>query len=179
MHSEAVKNESLEDEWLKSFNLSIELADYSSFADPDARSSQDKGLFKVRYAYAPVRKSSKSRQFCKDMEGLTSKKVVFRKEDITKMSFSGVNNSFGHKGQNYSLFLYKGGVNCHHFWERRIYKRKREGGKFLPNEGLENDKNVSVNNARKEGFTPVKNDAKVAKRPVDMPNNGHHPNYKG
>ena len=113
------------------------------------------------------------------MEGLTSKKVVFRKEDITKMSFSGVNNSFGHKGQNYSLFLYKGGVNCHHFWERRIYKRKREGGKFLPNEGLENDKKVSVNNARKEGFTPVKNDAKVAKRPVDMPNNGHHPNYKG
>ena len=31
---------------------------------------------------------------------------------------------------------------------------------------------ISVNKARKEGFVPKKNDAKVAKRPVDMPKKG-------
>ena len=31
---------------------------------------------------------------------------------------------------------------------------------------------ISVNKAKKEGFKPEVNDKKVAKRPVDMPNNG-------
>ena len=31
---------------------------------------------------------------------------------------------------------------------------------------------ISVNKAKKEGFTPETNDSKVAKRPVDMPNKG-------
>ena len=31
---------------------------------------------------------------------------------------------------------------------------------------------VSVNKAKKEGFTPEKNESNVAKRPTDMPNNG-------
>jgi hypothetical protein len=51
--------------------------------------------------------------------------------------------------------------------------RKREDGKFLPNEGLENDKSVSVNEARRKGFTPPVNDPNVAKRPIDMPNKGY------
>ena len=56
------------------------------------------------------------------------------------MSARGVNKSFGHKGRNYSLFKYKGGVNCYHRWERRIYKKKMKkngepyGGSF--NKGL-------------------------------------------
>ena len=32
---------------------------------------------------------------------------------------------------------------------------------------------VSVNKARKEGLTPQTNDPLVAKRPIDMPNNGY------
>jgi hypothetical protein len=59
--------------------------------------------------------------FCKKMLGANK---LYRKEDIDMMSFNGVNNKFGHNGQNYSLFKYKGGVNCHHRWERRIYKKK-------------------------------------------------------
>jgi hypothetical protein len=63
--------------------------------------------------------------------------------------------------------------NCHHYWMRKTYFRKRDSkGQFLPNKGLENDKNISVNEARREGFTPPTNDALVAKRPVDMPNQG-------
>ena len=28
------------------------------------------------------------------------------------------------KGQEYDVFLHKGGANCQHGWERRIYKKK-------------------------------------------------------
>jgi hypothetical protein len=134
---------------------------------PTKASKQDSGVYKVRYAYMPVRKSSKSRDFCKALESITERGGVFRIEDITNMSRSGVNKSHGHKGKGYNLFLYKGGVNCHHFWERRIYKEK-----------VSKDNQTSVNKARGEGFKPETNDSKVAKLPVDMPRNGHHPDWK-
>jgi hypothetical protein len=34
---------------------------------------------------------------------------------------------------------------------------------------------VSVNQSRKDGFTPETNDKNVAKRPIDMPNGGAYP----
>ena len=60
------------------------------------------------------------------MELITEKKnLVFRKEDINMMSFKGeLNKELGHKGQSYSLFKYKGGVNCQHYWEMKIYKKE-------------------------------------------------------
>ncbi len=42
----------------------------------------------------------------------------------------------------------------------------------MPKDGLNNDKTVTVNEARKDGFKPEKNDNKVAKRPRDMKNRG-------
>ena len=85
-----------------------------------------------------------------------------------------VNAGFGPEGADtYDIWLYKGGAVCHHFWMRKTYMRKRNPqGQFLPNEGLENDKEISVNKARAAGFEPPLNDPKVAKRPVDMPNKG-------
>lgn len=55
---------------------------------------------------------------------------------------------------------------------RNVYFRKQENGKFLPNDGLDNDIKVSVNKARKKGFKPEQNPSEVAKRPIDMPNQG-------
>jgi hypothetical protein len=135
-------------------------------AEPKLPSTQDSDLYKVRYAYMPVREAEDSREFCTFMEGMTSVGAVFRYEDIRQMSFKGVNKSFGHKGQNYNLFLYKGGPYCNHFWERRIYKVK-----------VDAESQISVNRARKEGFKPPTNPKEVAKLPTDMPRHGHHPNY--
>ena len=137
--------------------------------DPDERSAQDIALFKVRYQYAPIRNSANSREFCKLMEGA---KLIYRKEDILQMGNQPVNAGFGPGGADtYNIWFYKGGSYCHHFWMRKTYMRKRNPqGQFLPNEGLENDKNISVNKAREAGFTPPVNDPKVATRPVDMPN---------
>jgi hypothetical protein len=145
-------------------------------AAPNEESDQDIALFKVRYQYAPLNLTFKngipvSREFCVKM---VNSAKIYRKEDIQAMLDEAVNPGWGPRGAaNYDIWLYKGGGSCHHYWMRKTYFRKRDSkGQFLPDKGLENDKNISVNEARREGFTPPTNDALVAKRPVDMPNQG-------
>ena len=141
-------------------------------ARPNANSEQDgqneEGLnFKVRYQYAPLTASANSRDFCKKM--VVAKKI-YRKEDIQQMSQKAVNAGWGLNGAaTYDIWLYKGGGDCHHFWMRKTYMAK--GKNLKPNVG--NPKaEVSVNKAKKEGFKPQVNEAEVATRPTDMPNNG-------
>ena len=140
-------------------------------ANPNSKSDQDQGLFKVRYQYAPNLVSANTREFCRKM--LAANKI-YRQEDILSMDKKKVNAGWGPNGTDtYSIWFYKGGGSCQHFWMRKVYFRKRnKQGEFLPNDGLNNDKTVSVNEARKEGFKPEKNDNKVAKRPRDMKNRG-------
>jgi hypothetical protein len=154
IHSEAVKDSE------KGFNLA-NLAE----ANPNKDSKQDKGIFKVRYAYMPNRKSAKSRDFCKSMEMFTDKNVVFRKEDIGLMSFQGVNRKLGHKGNNYSLFKFKGGKNCQHFWELRVYKKR-----------VSPETDVDTSEALKDGFVEPINPSEVSTRTADMANGGAYPN---
>jgi hypothetical protein len=99
---------------------------------PNNASEEDNGLFKVRYVYKGA--SSPERQFCKDV---LNAKLVYRKEDIDKASGQVVQAGMGPNGTNtYNIFLYKGGVNCQHFWQRQIYLRR-------------NNKKISVNEARR------------------------------
>ena len=140
-------------------------------ARPNANSKQDgeaNGFkFKVRYQYAPLTASSDSREFCKKM---VASKKIYRKEDIEMMSKSSVNAGWGLNGtDNYDIFLYKGGGDCHHFWMRKTYKSKRKGGTA---DAKNPNSEISVNKAKKEGFKPEVNAKEVAKRPTDMPNNG-------
>jgi hypothetical protein len=146
-----------------------------SYADPDQKSKLDAGLYKVRYRYSTWI-SENSREFCREMVRLSKGGIVWRYEDIQEMSTAGVNGQFAEQGKTtYNIFRYKGGVNCHHFWMRAIYKRKRQGGKFLPNDGMENEVKIAVRKAEREGFSPM--DTTVgyqdAKRPMkDFPNGG-------
>ena len=143
-------------------------------ARPNAKSKQDgenqEGVqFKVRYQYAPLKASTNSREFCKKM---VAAKKIYRKEDIISMDSVTVNYGWAKKGEQskgYSIWFYKGGGDCHHFWMRKTYKAKNPNVK--PDVGNPNAE-VSVNQAKKKGFTPEKNDKKVAQRPTDMPNNG-------
>lgn len=143
------------------------------------RSTQDAGMYKIRYRYSR-NLSGNSRPFCVQMVGLSKGGKVYRKEDINQMSFSGVNGQFAPKGRSvYSIFKYKGGAYCHHKWERLVYMRKRSGGKFLPKsktEELENDKRVSPSAARSAGVPENKLNPKdyetANTRTIDMPNRG-------
>jgi hypothetical protein len=144
-------------------------------AFPNAKSSQD-GVtaegkrYKVRYAYAPesaALQKSNSREFCKKMIAAGK---VYRKEDVLRMGGQSVNAGFGPEGAaTYSIWLYKGGARCHHFWMRKTYLAKGEG--VTPDVGNPNAE-VSVNKAKKEGVVLETNPTNVAKRPVDMPNQG-------
>jgi hypothetical protein len=111
--------------------ISLSLAKtFSSF--PNAGSEQDTDLFKVRYAYAG--NPNPEREFCSK---LMKANKVYRKEDIVLAGSKVVNAGFGANGADtYDIFLYKGGVNCKHYWERKIYLRK-------------NNKSISVNEARR------------------------------
>ena len=109
----------------------IELAkDFASFWK-DA-SEQDTTLFKVRYRYQG--NSNPQREFCSKLMGAGK---VYRKEDIDLAADKKVNPGLGPEGSDtYDVWLYKGGVNCNHYWERVIYLRK-------------GNQKVSVNQARK------------------------------
>jgi len=104
-----------------------------SFASfPNVTSEQDTMLFKIRYTYEGS--LGAERDFCQKM---VSAGRTYRKEDITLAGSKGVNKGFGPQGaDDYSIWLYKGGVNCNHFWMRKIYLRR-------------NNKQISVNEARK------------------------------
>ena len=144
-------------------------------ARPNARSKQDgtnrsdNDFYKVRYVYTNdnfLSQKGETREFCKLM---TSASKIYRKEDILQMSNRAVNPGWGPRGANtYSIWLYKGGGNCHHFWLRRIYKTSLRGAKSNVN----SSQLISYTKARSEGFTAEKNDNLVARPPKRMKNNG-------
>jgi len=169
---EVVNDPDNEDSHLKKMNFSVE--DYSN-SDSDSR--LDGGLYKVRYAYTE-NISANSRDFCVEMVNAAQKGIVFRKEDIDMMSFSGENGQFAPKGQSvYSIWKWKGGVYCHHAWRRLVYFRKRNSkGQFLPEMGLENDKQISVGEASAAGFPSDKlfpsGWSTASTAPIDTPSRG-------
>jgi hypothetical protein len=141
------------------------------YATPNRESDQDKEIdgfyFKVRYKY--VGNESPERDFCKAMMRASK---VYRKEDITRLSSQGVNRKHGHKGQPYDIFLYKGGVSCHHKWIRQTYVSTSKNASI----GSAKTSQISTNKGEKFGYR-VRNPKEVAMMPKDMPNNGHHPDY--
>ena len=165
-------NQSIED-WVNS-KIKKKLSRIQKFADfikskPNGESKLDKSFYKIRYTYQERKSSANSRDFCKTMMGRTSKGVVYRKEDIDNASFQGVNNDFGHKGQNYSLFKFKGGIYCGHYWQEELYRMKSETEKYISR-----GKDVDSIPNKYEPKGKQYQDAKEA--PIDMPNRGAYPN---
>ena len=153
-----------------------------AYDNPNKKSDDDKGVYKIRYRYGPDFVSNNSREFCSTMVQEAKSGVIFRREDIIQMGDAGVNGQFAPSGQSsYSIWKYKGGVNCHHRWERLTFRRKQVKGKFLPKQpnetgesrDLDNYNEVSNKSADNAGvpFSPSGwNTAKT--RPIDMPNKG-------
>ena len=166
------KNSDVE-EWANS-KIKKKLSRIQKFADfikskPNEESKLDKSFYKIRYTYQERVSSANSRDFCKTMMGRTSKGVVYRKEDIDNASFQGVNNNFGHKGQNYSLFKFKGGIYCGHFWQEELYRMKSETEKYI-SKGKEVD---TIPNSYQPKGSEYKD---AAEAPIDMKNRGAYPN---
>lgn len=90
------------------------------------------------------------------------------------MSARGVNKEFAAKGESrYDIFLYAGGVNCYHRWERRVYKKKeQENGELYGGNPMQNIKEISVSQAQREGARLIQNPRDVAIAEIDKPNKG-------
>lgn len=134
-------------------------------SSPRNKSEQDTSLFKIRYKYVGET-GDKSRKFCKDM---IKANKVYRYEDLQGDLPN--NPGFGPNGaKSYSIWLYKGGPNCHHSWLRQVYLRK-------------NNQRISVGKARRmitdlpiADRDPARyetNPIEVATPPFQMPNQGY------
>ena len=168
------ENKSIE-EWASS-KIKEKLSIIKKFADvikskPNGFSYLDKSFYKVRYKYAAKYSSGNSRKFCKDMMSRSSRGVVYRIEDIDKASREGVNKSFGHKGQSYDIFRFKGGKQCGHVFQEQLYRLKNKtekGAKYIS----KYDETDSIPRSYKP--KPLGNkDSKIA--PKDMQDGGAYP----
>ena len=160
-------------------NEKIELAS-TGRANPNARSDQDglnkskTAFYKVRYIYAKdefLSQRGETREFCKLM---TRARKVYRKKDIINMGSRPVNRGWGPRGAaTYSIWLYKGGGNCHHYWLRQIYKSPvADDDAVYYKDNITSDTLIGYTKAISEGFTAKRNDKLVAKPPKRMKNNG-------
>ena len=141
-------------------------------AFPNAKSSQDDVIdgikFITRYVYNGKGggNSGKSREFCDNMQEADK---IYRKEDIIRMSGQSVNPGFGIDGANtYSIWLWKGGGNCYHYWERQIYRTSLRNAKA----DIKSSQIIDEVKAKSEGFTVKRNSGLVKKAPKTMKNNG-------
>lgn len=133
-------------------------------ARPNAKSAQDGEDYIVRYKY--VGNPTPQREFCKKMMQANK---VYRKEDIIQMGNKVVNKGWGAYGADkYSIWLYKGGGNCHHKWNRVIYLKK--GASVDPNSPLA--ETISTTKARSKGYRIPTNENEVSIAPKNLPNNG-------
>ena len=151
---------------------------------PNAKSKQDKAVkdvaFKVRYQYAPLKDTfdaegkNVTRSFCGKM---VKAKKIYRKEDIELMSTRAVNPGWGPKGADtYSIWLYKGGGACHHFWTRKTYMFTLDSKRIDVKSPLAPI--ISVREAKRKGFKHKRNNPLVGTKPIDMPNEGFLPTNK-
>ena len=157
------------------FSRLVELVN-TGVAFPNAKSEQDEVIegvkFITRYVYEGEDggKSGKTRPFCRLMK---SAKKIYRKEDIIRMGTQPVNAGLGAEGADtYNIWLYKGGANCHHRWNKQVYAQF--DSRFGIDVNSPKAKQIAVRKAEKFGYK-IKNNALVSTRPIDMPNRGFLP----
>jgi len=139
-------------------------------ARPNITDKQDKTIdgvkFVVRYKYEGEL-TKNPREFCTAM---VKANKLYRKQDILNMENQVVNAGWGPRGTDtYSIWLYKGGGNCHHRWNKQVYAVFEGTALDLPNQ-----RQIAQAKAAKFGYK-VTNPQLVSTRPIDMPNQGFLP----
>lgn len=119
-------------------------------------SGEDTPLILVRYTYEGGTRSN-TREFCLD---LVSAGGEYSKDDIESMD----NNIGG------SVWLYKGGPNCHHHWERLTYLREDQSE--LSESELKRFLDT-LDGSEARANDPGDDPWQVATKPIDMPNRGY------
>lgn len=86
---------------------------------------QDEAETYWRYTGPPA-----ERKFCKAMINLSKAGKIFSKKEIDKMN--ALNSQFAKKGESsYSIFKYKGGKNCKHYWQKLSVWKNDQGQRII------------------------------------------------
>ena len=144
-------------------------------ASPDEVSELDwivNGFYFVtRYKYEETpspKAKGQSREFCEEM--MSQSNLLYRREDIDRMSADGVNGEFAPAGQSkYDILRFKGGVYCHHSFKRQIFIGLDTGEPLDP-ESREAQQ-ISITRARKYGYN-LKDPKGTAIAPINSANRG-------
>ena len=156
------------------YDVEAYLNSRTELAAQDA-SEQDTERYKVRYFYTIGTRRSpngSSRRLCRTLIGAGR---VYRKEDIEQLSSNGGAEA---QGKSYSVWLYKGGANCYHRWERRVYRKKlTKDGKIYGGGTLNGTDIINVNEAVRQGFKLPKNAKAVAIAPIESDYSGYTAEY--
>ncbi|MDA6068969.1 XkdF-like putative serine protease domain-containing protein [Flavobacterium sp. AC] len=133
-----------------------DLVDFASAVQQSGSDSeQDNDIFKIRYEYAPLKTSSNSRDFCKKM---VSANKSYKVEDV---EYSNANPGLGPSGTEfYNIMLFKGGVNCQHYFNRKIYFNKGNKSGVSTFEALKRIGQLNKSDAKKAKLTAL--DPKVS-----------------
>ena len=124
-------------------------------------------LFVTRYRYRGD--DEPERPFCKKMMAAN---LLYRMEDIVAAENKVVNAGFGPYGSDvYSIWEYKGGPNCHHFWQKEVYMSTLKTKLRLDSKQT---KQIAVATAERMGYK-VRNPKEVAQWPADMKTKGYLP----
>ena len=132
---------------------------------PNQKSESDVGLVRVLYKYSQ-NISTNSRPFCVGMVRASKGGAMYTVNNLKTMSLQALNPDFAHTGSTYDIWNWKGGVFCHHKWDRVFYMRRRvptgetidiggkiyKGGQYLPPTTLDNFKKVWKSEIDKLGF---------------------------
>jgi hypothetical protein len=95
---------------------------------------------------------------------------LYRKKDIIAMGTQKVNPGWGPEGADtYSIWLWKGGGNCHHSWRRVTYKSKSAKINTKDAQDI-----IGTRQAAILGYK-VTNPYQVSIQPRNLPNKGFLP----
>ena len=109
------------------------------------------------------------RKFCRAMLNLSKAGKIFSKKDIQKMD--GINKQFAKKGQSsYSVFKFKGGKNCKHYWEKlKVFKNENGQKVVIVAQPTKKTERVAGETWANMGFS-LDDDKRIVTGPLMIPN---------
>lgn len=109
------------------------------------------------------------RKFCRAMMNLSKAGKIFSKQDIQKMD--GINKQFAKKGQSsYSVFKFKGGKNCKHYWEKlKVFKNENGQKVVIVAQPTKKTERVAGETWANMGFS-LDDDKRIVTGPLMIPN---------
>jgi hypothetical protein len=106
------------------------------------------------------------RNFCKAMLNLNK---IYTEDEIDRMSAT-INTGFRHQGQPYSIFDFKGGVNCKHYWEDLDVFKNDDGTYVFISHGKAKGKPGQIANSSNNYWRFSDEDQRIVTGPAMIPN---------